>query len=66
MTLAVKVDSEARIDCAIAINYQLGDDAMSDKLTEDGAGAGSFLNFLLQGQAWDFVALFRLCEKHLC
>ena len=60
MTLAVKVDSEARIACATAINYQLGDDAMSDSLTEDGAGAGSFLNFLLRGQAWDFVALFKI------
>ncbi len=60
MTLAVEVDSEARIDCAIPINYQLGDDAMSDNVTEDGAGAGSFLNFLLQGQAWDFVALFKI------
>ena len=60
MTLAVEVDSEARIDCAIAINYQLGDDAMSDNLTENGAGAGSFLNFLLQEQAWDFVALFKI------
>jgi hypothetical protein len=60
MTLAMEVYSEARIDCAIAINYQLGDGAMSDNLTEDGAGAGSFLNFLLQGQAWDFVALFKI------
>ncbi len=58
--MAMKVDSEARIDCEIAINYQFVDDAMSDNLTEDGAGAGSFLNFLLQGQAWDFVASFKI------
>jgi hypothetical protein len=58
--LAMKVDSEAHIECEIAINYQLVDDSMSDNLTEDGAGAGSFLNFLLQGQAWDFVASFKI------
>ena len=63
MTLAVEVDSEARIDCAIAINYQLGDDAMSDDLTEDGAGAVSFILFLLKEGFRNFS---RLCEKHWC